>query len=173
MKRMSIAEAADTLGVTRDAIRKRVKRQSIEWEVDPSGETFVYLDASGHNGDASETDADASGRDGDTSETDADASGRGGDTSADTSRHALVESLQDQVEYLRREVEVWQEESRRKDHLLARALERIPPQLETPETPQAPESADESTQRAEPPADAGEAQEGGEPRSWWRRLFGG
>ncbi len=162
MKRMSVAEAADTLGVTRDAIRKRVKRGSIEWEVDQNGETFVYLDAPERNGDASATVGDEP--------------GHNGDTSADASGQALVESLQDQVEYLRREVEVWQEESRRKDHLLARALERIPPQLEPPETPQAPESPTEGPQGTDTPQTSGgphappEAPQ--DRRSWWRRWFG-
>ena len=54
-------------------------------------------------------------------------------------------ALQDQVEYLRRELEVRTEENRRKDHLLAAALERIPalepPTETTGEPPGAPESA--------------------------------
>lgn len=151
MERMSIPEAADTLGLTRDAIRKRVKRDSIEWETDASGETFVFVDASGPPEDASETGGDTS--------------GRNGDKSADTSGQALVESLQEQIAYLRSEVGVWQEEARRKDHLLAAALERIPPQLEPSESPDKPAEEDSRgtgrVEDAEPQA-----------RSWWRRFFG-
>jgi DNA-binding transcriptional LysR family regulator len=32
MDRVTVAEAADRLGVTHDALRKRIKRGSIEWE---------------------------------------------------------------------------------------------------------------------------------------------
>jgi hypothetical protein len=46
MERLTIAEAAEMLGVTRDAVRKRIKRDSIEWETGPDGETYVYVDAS-------------------------------------------------------------------------------------------------------------------------------
>ena len=33
MDRVTVAEAADRLGVTRDAAGKRIKRGSIEWKV--------------------------------------------------------------------------------------------------------------------------------------------
>ncbi len=33
MDRVTVAEAVDRRGVTRDAVRKRIKRGSIEWEV--------------------------------------------------------------------------------------------------------------------------------------------
>lgn len=158
MHRMTIPEAADALGLTRDAIRKRVKRGSIEWEVEHNGETYVYVDASGHNGDAS-------GHNGDTSETVDDTSGLDGDMSEDASGQALVKSLQEQIEYLRGEVGVWQEEARRKDHLLAAALERIPA-IEAPETPGSPESADEPASDNHTPAPENEPR-----RPWYVRWF--
>ncbi len=141
MDRLTIAEAADRLGVTRDAVRKRIKRDSIRWEDGPAGETYVYVDASET---AEDTSPDASGQ---------------------ASTNPLVESLQEQVEYLRREVEAWQEEARRKDHLLAAALERIPALEEPSESPEP---------RSDTPTPT-EADEGsGEPisRPWWRRWFG-
>jgi len=86
------------------------------------------------------------------------------DQAADQSE--LVEELRRQNEYLR-------EENRRKDHLLAAALERIPPQLEAPqETRESPETVEEEPERAEPRPAKVESQEG--VRSpWWRRMFGG
>lgn len=39
---------------------------------------------------------------------------------------AFFDSLEDQVDYLRRQLEVWQEEARRKDHIIAALTERIP-----------------------------------------------
>jgi hypothetical protein len=43
-----------------------------------------------------------------------------------TGMSAFVDSLEDQVDYLRRQLEVWQEEARRKDHIIAALTERIP-----------------------------------------------
>ena len=43
--------------------------------------------------------------------------------------------MQDQIDTLKQELEDWKEQARRKDHLLAAALERIPPQLEAPHEP--------------------------------------
>jgi hypothetical protein len=56
---------------------------------------------------------------------------------------ALVESLLEQVAYLKETVEKRDEEIRRRDHLLAAALERIPPLEATPDTTrsQSPEEA--------------------------------
>ncbi len=159
MDRITVAEAADRLGVTRDVIRKRIKRSSIEWDAGPDGEVFVYVDASATSNDPSATN---------------------GDEPEDASGHepaaALVESLQDQVKYLRHEVEVWQDEARRKDHLLAAALERIPaiePPLDSPnpnaaqEPRESPQTSSEHQGSGTPPPEDGEA----EKRSWWRRVF--
>ena len=138
MERLTVAEAADRLGVTRDAIRKRIKRDSIRWETGSNGEPYVYV------ADASSGVADASGHE---------------------EMHALVESLEDQVSYLRKEVAVWQEEARRKDHLLAAALERIP-ELEGP-------SETESTRTATGGGSEAPASDTEHSRpSWWQWLFG-
>jgi len=63
---------------------------------------------------------------------------------------------------LEKQLDVRVEELRRKDHLLAAALERIPA-IEAPR--------DEPEGALRGPAAEG-AQEGSEPRSWWRRWFG-
>jgi hypothetical protein len=48
-----------------------------------------------------------------------------------------VDELRDRVAFLERELEMRTEENRRKEHLLAAALERIPA-LEPPESPETP-----------------------------------
>ena len=53
--RMTVAEAARALGISENAVRKRVKRGKLEHERTPNGRVFVYLDdaatsASGHDG---------------------------------------------------------------------------------------------------------------------------
>jgi hypothetical protein len=76
----------------------------------------------------------------------------------------LVEELRRQNEYLR-------EENRRKDHLLAAALERIPA-IEAPTgEPEAPQTAQKPQEGGESRPNAPGAQEGGR-RPWWRRVFG-
>jgi predicted transcriptional regulator len=80
----------------------------------------------------------------------------------ETSRDELIEELRDRIRYL-------EEESSRKDHLLAAALERIPA-IEAPQEPR------ESPESAEPRSDRGttpEEQEEQTARPWWRRMFGG
>ncbi|MDP9481515.1 MAG: hypothetical protein M3R38_38610, partial [Actinomycetota bacterium] len=78
-------------------------------------------------------------------------------------------------------------EARRKDHLLAAALERIPA-IEAPrDEPGAPETARQDAGRVEDRPSAGEPQTGAEEpptnversteesarRPWWIRIFGG
>jgi len=75
---------------------------------------------------------------------------------------ALISQLRSEIKYLR-------EENQRKDHLLAAALERIPPQLEAPSEPR--ESSETATEAEAEPRPAG-GQEGAQ-RPWWRRVFGG
>ena len=62
--------------------------------------------------------------------------------------------------------------------LLAQLVQRIPeleaPQPEAPTAaPEPPPAATELPGRVEPQPQGEGAQEGAEPRSWWRRLFGG
>jgi hypothetical protein len=68
----------------------------------------------------------------------------------------LISQLRSEIEYLR-------EENQRKDHLLAAALERIPPQLEAPSEPR--ETPETGTEDSPTPQE--------EPRrGFWQRLFG-
>jgi hypothetical protein len=140
---MTTREAAEALGLSVEAVRKRIERGQLAHEREDN-RVYVYLDKdqteSGHDveGEASE---------------------------------ALVESLQDQVTYLREQLA---EERRANDEnrrLLLAALERIP-QLEAPqEARESPESsgpsdgptlADEDTQES---PRSPQAQETTEPRS--------
>src|SRR4051812_15341953 len=103
MDRLSVAEVADILGVTQAAIYKRIQRGTIAHDKDNDGHVFVYLDTSDMQVDESM------------------------DSSTDTSgRDELIAELRSHNAHLRQEVADWKEEARRKDHLLAAALERIP-----------------------------------------------
>jgi excisionase family DNA binding protein len=45
-ERLTVAEAARRLGISQDAVRKRIKRRSIRYERGEGGRVYVYLDAS-------------------------------------------------------------------------------------------------------------------------------
>src|SRR5215217_8811824 len=127
---LPVAVASRVMGISRDALYKRIKRDSVGWEKGEDGRIYVHVDTA--------TDA----------ATDADISAA---MDASTDQVALVASLEEQVSYLkevvrsrdeelRRREEEYREEARRKDHLLAAALERIPA-IEPPDTPSEPREA--------------------------------
>ncbi len=152
--RVSVYEAAEVMGVTVDAIRKRISRGTIQHERDEEGRVWVLLDA--------DQDATSKARDNDRSQSDA--------ATLISEMRDRIDSLEHQLERVQAQAEERDRENRR---LLAAALERIPPQLEAPESP---ETVEEAPDRAEPRSAARGAQEGTQrPRSrpWWRRIIGG
>jgi hypothetical protein len=83
----------------------------------------------------------------------------------------LVEVLQEQNDYLRRQLEVWQEEARRKDHIIAALAERIPAIEAPPEATGAPETASGESYGTSPPQEAEDSLHR-RKRSWWREFLG-
>jgi hypothetical protein len=135
-ERVTVQEAAQRLGITESAVRKRVQRGLVDHDKGPDGRVYIYVDTLGDVRD----------------------------TLPDNSYPLIVERLENEVEFLRRELE-------RRDRLLAAALERIPPQLEAPretptEAPGARVTPSEPAPNTEPPPEA-------ERGPWWRRVFGG
>jgi excisionase family DNA binding protein len=153
--RATVDEAAQLLGTTANALRKRIERGTIRSEkVD--GVRYVLLsdiDMPQHAGD---TAADMP----------HDSAAPSHDTATDMS--AFVDSLEEQVDYLRRQLEVWQEEARRKDHIIAALAERIPAIEAAPEPQERPETASKHEGNGTAHEDNG----GAEKPSWWRRFFG-
>lgn len=152
MERLSVPEAAERLGVTQDAVRKRIHRDAISWDQDDDGRYYVYLDTHDTTRNTSRTTRQ--------------------DSSRDIPSEALIRSMQDQIDTLKQEVADWKEEARRKDHLLAAALERIPaieaaPQDTLSDAPESPQTASQEPSNGEAP----EERETAKKRPWWRRLF--
>jgi hypothetical protein len=152
--RASVYEAADILGVTVDAIRKRIQRGTIPHQRDEDGRVWVLLDTASILQDATTS--------------------RVSDV-ADYAypaevRDELVVSLKDQVEYLRQVIGARDLELQRKDSIIAALTQRIPelepPKEATPE-PQGspPDATEEFSDHEVPPKE--------ERRSWWRRFFFG
>jgi hypothetical protein len=143
--RLSVPEAAELLGVTQSAVRKRVQRGTIPWDKDSEGRIYVYVDLS-------ETSPET-GRD------------KARDTTTGRSRDELLEAYRDQIDFLRRELE-------RKDTLLMSLMQRVPELEPAPEPreaaaappPDGTTKGDSSTESQEEPT---------QRRSWLYRFFFG
>lgn len=152
---VTVNEAAEALDVSVEAVRGRIKRGSITHERRGNA-VYVLLES-------------------DQSSTSHDQSTTGHQPVAD--QWALVEALQEQVGYLRDQVESEREARRRADHIIAALTERIPELEASPQSPEEAESASENASSGE--ADWEEAPEEhkepqtGARRPWWRRIFGG
>lgn len=154
---VDVSEAAHELGISTDAVRKRIARGSLESDR-PNGNVVVWLDDDG-------TEA--------------------GRESQVEGSEALVKALREQVAYLQgviatrdQELALRAEEIRRRDTALEReqqlaamfadrlqALEAPANSSEARESPESPSPTDTPTEND------GEPQEGVK-RPWWRRIFG-
>jgi hypothetical protein len=149
-----VAEAADALGVTVDAIRSRVKRGTIAHER-KGGRVYVLL------GD----DESRPGHDQHTDQVTDQVTDQGARESEDRTAE-LIATLREQLQAERQA----HAEARR---IIAGLVERIPA-IEAPqETSEASETVEEEPERAQPHSATGGAQEGAQRRPWWRRVFGG
>ena len=151
---LDVNSAAEELGLSTDAVRKRISRGSLRSDRQ-DGAVRVWLDDGG-------------------TEAGHQAHGEAG---------ALIEVLREQAEYLREQLDQERaartEERRRHDTIIAQltqanaALASRVPELEAPrERPNTPEVFEEALGDAEPRPSAGGTEEGVQ-RPWWRRIFGG
>ena len=141
-ERVTVQEAARRLGITESAVRKRVERGGLRHDKEDDGRVYVYLDTRDMERDKVQ----------------------------DSSYDMIVTRLENENEFLRRELE-------RKDAILLNMTEAMkalsPPSQETPsEARESPETVEEEREMAEPRPATGGAQEGAR-RPWWRRMFGG
>jgi hypothetical protein len=149
-ERVSVPQAADHLGTTVDALRKRVQRRTIPHERDRDGRVWILLDTGRPRQD---TDQDT-----DQPQSDPD---------------ALISEMRAHNETLREQLQAERQAHAEARRLLMAALERIPPQLEAPqESTETAETVEETPDRAEPHSATGEPQEAVR-RPWWKRLFRG
>ena len=142
-----MAQAANRLGITQDAVRKRIARGTIRHGKDHEGRIFIHLDTFESE---SKTDRD-NGQD------------REPKTVSDANQDKYTRSLEDQIDFLRRELE-------RKDTIIMSLTQRIPELEASPEPREAHVTASEGT--AMSTAAPQEQQEPSQRRSWWREFFG-
>jgi DNA-binding LacI/PurR family transcriptional regulator len=157
VERLSVAEAAEAMGVTRDAIHKRITRGTIEHEKGEDGRFYVYVDTSTEGSDTST------------------------DMSVDKSKvealERLIDSQHDRIAFLERELDRRGDETTRLHQIVAgltqanAQLAAHVPELEAPpqEAADSAETVEEAPDRAEP--HSATAQEGAR-RPWWRRVIG-
>lgn len=154
--RVTVAEAAERLGVKEQTVRKRISRGTLRSDKDEDGRVHVYIPHTPEDIDEDETAPDA-----------------------------LVASLQDQIAYLRAQLdaerEARTEERRRADTVIAQQAQANAEMSRTIRAIEAPDSLRDEQQ----PADSGQ---GGTPegsttpeteeanfeprRGWWSRIFG-
>ena len=143
-ERVTVQEAARQLGITESAVRKRVQRGLLEHDKEPDGRLYVYLDT----------------RD------------IGQDKVRDSSYDMLVRRLENENEFLRRELE-------RKDTIMLNMTEAMkaispPTPEESSEARESPETAAAEPEGSEPHPGTEVSQEGVQPRPrtpWWRRWW--
>jgi|SRR5215218_1367623 len=148
-QRLTVAQAADALGLTVDAVRSRIARNTIE-HVRESGRVYVLLNSDEYR----------QGRDKYTD--------KGSDQLSD-----LTDELRDRLHYVEGQLDAERQAHAEARRIIAGLVERLPaleaPQDSPPGGPGSPEAADPQQGRGGVPTD----QEGASSRPWWRRVFGG
>ncbi len=176
---VSVYEAADILGVTVDAIRKRIQRGSIPHRRNEDGRVWVILDAYSGLRDTTGTPWDVPGS----------AESERGKHQRSTllqAKDETIAELRDHVQHLRdiietrdRELEARTEELRRRDIIISSIAQRIPElaPAASRETPARPEKASDTPEEAEEGNQALGAHEDQEvspqQRTWLARFFFG
>ena len=142
-RRLTVAKAAEVLGISEDAIRSRLKRGTLQSER-VEGRVYILL------GRSERTD-------------------RADDRPSAT--NALTYQMQARIDSLERSLEAEREANRENRRIIGALTARVP-ELEAPqEASEDAETVEETPDRAEPRPATGGAQEGAQ-RPWWRRVFG-
>src|SRR5215210_3536464 len=136
-ERLTIQEAAHRLGVSESAVRKRIKRGTLQREKTEDGRVLVYMEPSAPGAEEVRT----------------------------PERDALISQMQERLAFLEHELEVRSEEIRRRDTIIMNMTEAMkalsPSSQETPpDERESPQTVEEESERAEPRPATGGAQEG-------------
>jgi hypothetical protein len=148
---LTLRDAAQVLGISKEAVRKRVKRGTLPSGVGEDGRRYVYLDAGGDDGG------------------DAGPPRRvpGAVPGPYDPRDELIATLKEQLEAERNA----HAEARRITYTLA---QRVPEIASPREEPHGPETVSETAEGTHASTDRGERETVVQrrERSWWRRFFG-
>ena len=153
--RYTVAEAARGLGLSAEAVRSRLKRGTLG-SVKENGTVYVLLDADKTGDRVRPND--------------------GGIFDRTNDQTLLVENLREQVEHLKSVLVTRDEEIRRRDHIIAGLVERVP-ELPAATAPPGSRNGRETAANGSGGA-AGQGDGGGPPEgtqrrsSWWRTWLG-
>ena len=154
-RRVTVAEAALLLGLSEDAVRSRLKRGTLRKEKGTDGTVLVALD-----GDRPTTNGDRPATDQTT------------DRSALALMQSHLDSLGEQLTYLRDQLDQEREANRENRRIIAGLVQRVPELGPAYEPRDAAQTAAGEAEGHEERPFTEEAQEGAQPRPWWRRWFG-
>src|SRR5215218_2061802 len=148
MRRLTVPQAAEALGITTDAVRMRLSRGTLDSEKQ-EGRVYVLL----HDDPTTDATTDRSGP-----------------------ARELVDAKDETIRLLTEQLEAERRANEENRRIIAALTSRIP-QLEAPsEPPEAPTEATEQPGKVEPQTPLEGAQEGSarppEQRGFWARLFG-
>lgn len=142
--RYTVPEAAELLGVSQDAVRKRITRYTIESERDEAGRVYVYLDEA-------ET-----------------AKAADQDNVPTLDSAALTSQMQARIDDLREQLEAEREANRENRRIIAGLTQRIPEINAPGRSPQAAQEQQEEAAEASTTQETPAGHQGRVLRSWWR-----
>jgi hypothetical protein len=151
---VSVYEAADILGVTVDALRKRISRGSIPHERDDDGRVWVLMDAASKVHDIDQ------------------------EPYRTVSALEFIEEMRGRIDDLREQLAAERRANEENRRIIAALTQRIP-EIEAPrgerESPTEPAGGADQVEARPAGGDAQEGTEQTRPqeRSWWRKMFGG
>jgi len=152
---VDLKEAAEILGSTTEALRKRAKRGTLDSETGDDGKVYVWVDdrVDGRVDD----DADR-----------VDDRVDGGD---DRHRDELISYMASEIEHLRSQLREAHEANRENRRIIAGLVQRVPELEPAREAPPEPREEPETTFPKMEVVETPIAEE--KPVSWWRKLFSG
>jgi hypothetical protein len=148
-RRVTVAQAAELLGLSEDAVRSRLKRGTLSKEKAADGTVFVMV-----NGDRPATDQVT-------------------DQSALALMQAHLDSLGEQLTYIRDQLDQEREANRENRRIIAGLVQRVPELGPAYEPRDATQTDAEEPEGTDTPNSDAIPQEGAERRSWLHRLFFG
>jgi hypothetical protein len=139
-----VAEAAQILGISAEAVRGRIRRGTLPVERE-GGAVYVLIEGRDENRTTTDQPRTTTDQPGDRTD-------------------LLIAELQDRVRSL-------EEANRENRRIIAALTSRIPAIEAPPEARESPETVEEEQGRGRPHSDRVESQEPAQ-RPWWRRVFG-
>ena len=156
-RRVTVPEAARILGISPEAVRARIQRGTLIKEKDTDGTVYVQLDAN-------RTRSNGKGK------PDARHSALRPNGAETAVEGAIVEVLQDQITFLRNQLDQEREANRENRRIIAGLVQRVPELEGTIEQREASETVSEDAGKEDV---SSEPQGASERRSWLHRFFFG